>query len=429
MVSPLTPPPSDPAVAPPARRPGSVRRTSTMLMFWPDGLGTDLHLKGRARDLLTPADGEPDGPRPLGPLRRDRAASVTSGRIEADPGAGGLDRLVGCRAGGEPARGHRGRSCPTRWPGGTPLHLLLDDLAGSTLISGFVYVRWMDRNCPECASGSPRRRRSVACVTSARASGPARAPCASDGSIVHNQNTAHPAPLGDPADPLGWHELDDPPVPAMRRARRIDIWDEDGVLGIDAMFRDSAWDPDGQEVVVHEYQMLGRADRATGRLLSVEAVPRVLPYCGVPRGRAQRVADGRDRSAVHAHRGARALAGHGLLHPPQRRAALAGRSAGARRIAARVVDHRRVLRRERNAGDAEGQDRRRRHRGDAVLPAGRVAAPDRARAGLQGDPRRARRRRPRRSRTWTGSPSTRARATRPRWPRSSVCPRCGSPPH
>ena len=55
----LNPPPSDPAPAPPARRPGSVRRTSTVLMSWPDGLGTDLHLKGRARDLLTPADGEP----------------------------------------------------------------------------------------------------------------------------------------------------------------------------------------------------------------------------------------------------------------------------------------------------------------------------------------------------------------------------------
>ena len=41
----------------------------------------------------------------------------------------------------------------------------------------------------------------------------------------------------------------------MRRARRIDVWDEGGTLGIDAMFRDSAWDPDGRELVVHEYQI------------------------------------------------------------------------------------------------------------------------------------------------------------------------------
>ena len=68
----------------------------------------------------------------------------------------------------------------------------------------------------------------------------------------------------------------------MRRARRIDVWDEGGALGIDAMFRDSAWDPDGREVVVHEYQLLGQADRASGVLLSVTAVPRVLPYAECP---------------------------------------------------------------------------------------------------------------------------------------------------
>ena len=98
-MSQLSAPPSNPAVAPPARRPGSVRRTSTVLMFWPDGMGTDLHLKGRARDLLTPADGGPSVVREAdlyavtGPERDIR-------RIEADPAPGALERLVGCRAGG-----------------------------------------------------------------------------------------------------------------------------------------------------------------------------------------------------------------------------------------------------------------------------------------------------------------------------------------
>ena len=68
----------------------------------------------------------------------------------------------------------------------------------------------------------------------------------------------------------------------MRRARRIDVWAEGAELGIDAMFRDSCWDPDGAEVVVHEYQIAGVADRATGTLLSVDAVPRVLPYAECP---------------------------------------------------------------------------------------------------------------------------------------------------
>ena len=69
----------------------------------------------------------------------------------------------------------------------------------------------------------------------------------------------------------------------MRRARRIDVWEESGELGIDAMFRDSCWDPGGEEVVVHEYQILGAADRATGVLLvGRRPSPRVLPYAECP---------------------------------------------------------------------------------------------------------------------------------------------------
>jgi hypothetical protein len=270
--------PSDPAVAPPARRPGSVRRTSTVLMSWPDGLGTDLHLKGRARDLLTPADGEPsvvneaDLYAVTGPERDIR-------RIEADPAPVALERLVGSRAGGN-LRKAIAAELPEEVANGTPLHLLLDDLAGSTLISGFVFVRWLDHlpEMRERLTNAPIRQMVDICSGFQSGSSALRP----DGSIVHNQNTAYPGPLADPDDPVGWHELDAPPVPAMRRARRIDVWDEDGTLGIDAMFRDSAWDPDGRELVVHEYQLLGQADRASGVLLSVTAVPRVLPYPECP---------------------------------------------------------------------------------------------------------------------------------------------------
>jgi hypothetical protein len=57
---------------------------------------------------------------------------------------------------------------------------------------------------------------------------------------------------------------------------------EDGIIGIDAMFRDSCWSPEGNEEVVHEYQILGSADRSTGRVLSLTALPRVLPYAECP---------------------------------------------------------------------------------------------------------------------------------------------------
>ena len=54
------------------------------------------------------------------------------------------------------------------------------------------------------------------------------------------------------------------------------------MIAVDAMFRDSCWDPDGHEEVVHEYELLGSADRSTGRSLSMIAVPRVLPYAECP---------------------------------------------------------------------------------------------------------------------------------------------------
>jgi hypothetical protein len=248
-------------------------------MSWPDGLGTDLHLKGRARDLLTPVDGEPSV------VSAADLDAVTGRerdilRIQADPTPAGLERLVGSRAGGNLRRAIAAE-LPEEAANGTPLHLLLDDLAGSTLISGFVFGRWLD-HLPEMrerfTKAPPNRQMVDICSGFQSGSSALR----DDGSIIHNQNTAYPGPLADPTDPLGWHELDEPPVPAMRRARRIDVWDEGDTLGIDAMFRDSAWDPDGREIVVHEYQLLGQADRTSGVLISVTAVPRVLPYAECP---------------------------------------------------------------------------------------------------------------------------------------------------
>jgi hypothetical protein len=248
-------------------------------MFWPDGLGTDLHLKGRARDLLTPESGEPSV------IGYSDLYTVTGRqrdiqRIEADPAPAGLQGLVGSRA-GSGLRASIAQELPEEVAQGTPLYLLLDDLAGSTLISGFAFLRWID-HVPEIKQrldGAPRRIMRDTC--SGFRDGASS--LLGDGSISPlRQNTARPGPLADPADPVGWHELDDHPDVAMRRARRIDVWDEDGILGIDAMFRDSCWDPGRIEVVIHEYQMTARADRATGTLLSVEAVPRVLPYVECP---------------------------------------------------------------------------------------------------------------------------------------------------
>jgi hypothetical protein len=67
----------------------------------------------------------------------------------------------------------------------------------------------------------------------------------------------------------------------MRRARRNDVWCSD-VVEIDAMFQDSATIPAGGRVAVHEYQLRATADVKTTALLSISAVPRVLPYQECP---------------------------------------------------------------------------------------------------------------------------------------------------
>ena len=135
--------PADPVETPPARRPGSVRRTSTMLMFWPEGFGYELHLKGRARDLHTPERGDPMVAGRLRALLWSPAGRGIVQQIESHPVHEPLQRLVGGRAGGN-LRSAIAQELPDQVEAGTPLHLLLDDIAGATLISGFTYFRWAD---------------------------------------------------------------------------------------------------------------------------------------------------------------------------------------------------------------------------------------------------------------------------------------------
>ncbi len=248
-------------------------------MTWPGGLGTDLHLTGRCRDLLTPTEGPAvvvDAADLLAVTNRGR----TIERITSQPPLAGLDRLVGGTAGGN-LRKAIARELPDQVELGTPLHLLVDDLAGSTLISGFAYFRRSDQ-FPEFAEAmATSRPRMTVNICSGFRTGASS--LAADGTLSGlPQNVAPVGPLADPTDPSGWHPLDDPPGVAMRRARRIDVWEEGDRLVVDTMFRDSCWDPDGSEVAVHEYRLWAAADRSTGALTSVDAQPRVLPYVECP---------------------------------------------------------------------------------------------------------------------------------------------------
>jgi hypothetical protein len=223
-------------------------------------------------------------------------ATRTIEDISVSPERRGVEALVGAQGGG----GLR-RSIAVALPGlpdeGAPLYLLLDEIAGASLIAGFAWSRWVDgwmrpgpgTTEPGAAPEYTPRRMEGICAGFR----PGSTVLTADGLVAPDarHNVAPVPPLADPDDPDSWHQLDPPPPVAMRRSRRIDVWGGPGQLLIDAMFRDSCWEPDGSEVAVHEYHLSAVADRSTGLLTSVVAEPRILPWreCPAAAGNAGRM--------------------------------------------------------------------------------------------------------------------------------------------
>ena len=136
-------PVGNPAGPAPPRRPGSIRRTSTIDTTWPEGKIGIMLMQGHARDFYTPADGSP----PV-VLAEDSFTADVSGtreilRISSEPERPELARLAGSRAGGH-LRAAIGEALPKELRAGTPLYLLLDDLAGASLVAMWAWSRWSD---------------------------------------------------------------------------------------------------------------------------------------------------------------------------------------------------------------------------------------------------------------------------------------------
>jgi hypothetical protein len=167
------------------------------------------------------------------------------------------------------------------------LALLLDDIAGASLIGAFAWSRhggpWNDlfesrsnRNGP---SEMPRRPMVGVC------SGfrPGSAALQPDGTPVRGGRSATPVgSLVDPADPIGWHPLAPLTGVSMRRARRMDVWPDGDLYRIDAYFRDTCTDPVFDQVAVHEYSLRGVVGVEDLLLRELEAVPRSLPFAECP---------------------------------------------------------------------------------------------------------------------------------------------------
>lgn len=272
--------PSRPHGHSPLRRPGSVRRTSSLDVTWPDGRDGVSVIYADARDILTPAAGGA----PV-VLAQDHADVLADHRVirevRSDPPRPQLADLSGSRAGGY-LRAALDAVLHAERVAGTPLYLLLDDLAGTTLVAGWSWSRWIDdwmpKLSPEDAEAHSRKMEGI-CIGFRPGSGA----LGLGGRPRPDQNASRVVPLPHPDDPEGWHALVDRGGVNFRRARRIDVWREDGLIRIDSTFQDSASAPDGGErIAIHEYRLRATADAAAKTLLSVEALPGTLPYSECP---------------------------------------------------------------------------------------------------------------------------------------------------
>src|SRR5579871_5384303 len=189
----------------PPRILGSVRRTSTIDVIWDSIKAREQAARyvGRARDLLTPAGG--GAPQVLAEdallatLERDRLIRA----IEAIPPRPALAVLVGQRSGGGTRKLMR-EAVPEEVERSTPLHLLLDDLAGASLVSGWAWSQWD----PEWlfAIRDPAAAAKMAHAFKDRAGICAGFAPGSSGLDMHTDRSGTPTvDLRDPADPEGWH--------------------------------------------------------------------------------------------------------------------------------------------------------------------------------------------------------------------------------
>jgi hypothetical protein len=265
-----------------ARRPGSVRRTSTIDSAHPEGLDGPTVIVGRARDLLTDETG---GTRVLDSVELRGQMTKRSLRITSLSSVPEWDLVAGL-VGSIVVSGFRKEL--RQWPAEALgrrrlLFSLLDDLPGASLVSGYGVARASPVTDPFNRAMFEARLN----VCSGWATGGSM-----DQLSIEQENI--PMPDGvellldddEPNDPLAWHPTGPLGPVEMRRQRMIDVYrvHEDGseTVHADAHFRDVCQATESKAVVVHEYSVSVVVDPNSTEVLALSATAHVLPWAECP---------------------------------------------------------------------------------------------------------------------------------------------------
>lgn len=266
--------PRRPVEGTPRRRPGTVRRTTSVDGHWEDDGG--LVLEARGRDLLTSDNGGASAAVEQR-VRVEAGPDMAVRSIEATPPVVELAPLVGSAL-----RGNLRQALSSLAGIGDDranlLHMLVDDVVATALISGYARQRALAPSGPSAAYVEHMADICAGWGNDAQMVRTAR----STGRIPLVVGPSSPV-LEDPRDPLSWHALPALAPGTVRRRRRTDVAPSaDGSAAVDAMFRDGHLEADGTLSVLHEYSVVAAVDQRTGRLVAVDADPRVLPAAECP---------------------------------------------------------------------------------------------------------------------------------------------------
>jgi hypothetical protein len=247
LVASLPTGPREPVEGTPPRRPGSVRRTTSVEERW-DDFGRPRRVRATGRDLVTSADGTTTVHDEVALMLVADGAGVVA-ELDAEPAEPRLAALVGTavRSG---FRAAATAALPEHRERHSVLHQLLDDVPLAAVIATYGLTReHPEWNIPPEAAERLRD------LCSGWADG---------ATMIGTLDTTgiFPIPEGPPApslmaeqDPLAWHDMGPMARRSVRRVRRLDLWRDDAGLALEVYFRDSHLGGEGTEDVLHEYTL------------------------------------------------------------------------------------------------------------------------------------------------------------------------------